>query len=186
MSHGGDAVFRGTIFAENGIFRGRLEAEEGFLHGKFETSIEGNRIVIDPEDKTLKMYNGAGLEILTMTFVDGGENWTWCEVNLKRYNYDSKTEQGVLAFESRITASNVDLYNRIDNTWTRMTTQGYQVTASANERHYNIITSLDKRYLDNANFVYVSRIQSNCWAVDAANVGIGEVYAEPEYDDEGT
>ena len=185
VTHGGDAVFRGSIFANSGIFRGRLEAEEGFLHGKFETSVEGNRIVIDPEDKSFKMYNGADLEILSITFVNGGENWTWGEVNLKRYNYDSETEQGVLAFESRMTASNIDLYNRIDDTWTRMTTDGYQVTASANGRHYNTITALAKRYLDDGTFIYQSRVQSDCWASAAEYVGTGEIYAEPEYNEGG-
>ena len=186
VSHGGYAVFRGTIFAENGIFRGRLEAEEGFFHGKFETSIDGNRIVIDPEDKSFKMYNGANLEVLSINFSDGGENWTWGEVNLKRYNYDSETEQGALAFESRMSASNIDLYNRIDNTWTRMTTEGCQITASTGERHYNIITSLIRKYNEDNSYSYRANVLSDCWENDSNSVGKGAIYAEPEYDENGT
>lgn len=186
VSHGGYAVFRGTIFAENGIFRGRLEAEEGFFHGKFETSIDGNRIVIDPEDKSFKMYNGANLEILSINFSDGGENWTWGEVNLKRYNYDSETKQGALAFESRMSASNIDLYNWIDNTWTRMTTEGCQITASTGERHYNIITSLIRKHNEDNSYSYRANVLSDCWENDSNSVGKGAIYAEPEYDENGT
>ena len=45
-THGGDIFLRGYIYALGGIFRGRVE-----------TRINGNRIVIDPSDSSLKMYN---------------------------------------------------------------------------------------------------------------------------------
>lgn len=34
VSHGGDAVFRGSIFADNGYFRGEVHAEKGFFRGQ--------------------------------------------------------------------------------------------------------------------------------------------------------
>lgn len=174
-THGGDLFLRGYIDALGGRFRGKVE-----------TSIAGKRIVIDPANQSMTMYNEIGLETLILSFRDGGENWTWGDLQLRRYNYDAASSSYAIAFESRMTASNVDIYNRIDNTWTRITTDGCQITAATDERHYNIITSLVRKYDDNGALQYRCNVLSDCWETDAAKVGAGAVYAEPQYDDDGT
>ena len=34
VSHGGDAIFKGSVFADNGYFRGEVHAEKGFFRGE--------------------------------------------------------------------------------------------------------------------------------------------------------
>ncbi|MEY8587949.1 hypothetical protein [Phocaeicola sartorii] len=56
-THGGDVFLRGYIYALGGLFRGKIE-----------TSIDGNRIVIDPLTRSLKMINSNDKEILSCLF----------------------------------------------------------------------------------------------------------------------
>lgn len=47
VTHGGDAILKGTIFADNGYFRGRLEAKEGYFNG--EVSIADGKIQMNTD-----------------------------------------------------------------------------------------------------------------------------------------
>lgn len=47
ITHGGDAILKGTIFADNGYFRGRLEAKEGYFNG--EVSIADGKIQMNTD-----------------------------------------------------------------------------------------------------------------------------------------
>ena len=75
-THGGDTFIRGFIYALGGVFRGRVE-----------TSINGKRIVIDPDNQSLKMYNENGKICAEMVFGDGIGGISISSVNL--YEYDN-------------------------------------------------------------------------------------------------
>lgn len=47
VTHGGDTIMKGTIFADNGYFRGRLEAKEGYFNG--EVSIADGKIQMNTD-----------------------------------------------------------------------------------------------------------------------------------------
>jgi hypothetical protein len=47
ITHGGDTILKGTIFADNGYFRGRLEAKEGYFNG--EVSIADGKIQMNTD-----------------------------------------------------------------------------------------------------------------------------------------
>lgn len=47
VTHGGDTIMKGTIFADNGYFRGRLEAKEGYFNG--EVSIANGKIQMNTD-----------------------------------------------------------------------------------------------------------------------------------------
>lgn len=47
VTHGGDAILKGTIFADSGYFRGRLEAKEGYFNG--EVSIANGKIQMNTD-----------------------------------------------------------------------------------------------------------------------------------------
>lgn len=55
VTHGGDAVMKGTIFADSGYFRGRLEAKEGYFNGKVD--IANEKILLN-EDGSGHLANG--------------------------------------------------------------------------------------------------------------------------------
>lgn len=79
FTHGGDGFFRGYIYALGGIFRGKVE-----------TSISGNRIVIDPEDKSLKMFNEAGAMALAMEFNEHPMGFNDARINVFTYNNEGE------------------------------------------------------------------------------------------------
>lgn len=47
VTHGGDTIMKGTVFADNGYFRGRLEAKEGYFNG--EVSIADGKIQMNTD-----------------------------------------------------------------------------------------------------------------------------------------
>lgn len=76
-THGGDIFLRGYIYALGGVFRGRVE-----------TSINGNRIVIDPSTSSLKMYNSDGKVCLNMSFSESEER-IFAGINVIEYEGDT-------------------------------------------------------------------------------------------------
>lgn len=62
VTHGGllianSAIIRGTIYAEDGVFNGVVYARDGEFTGKVTSNSNGNRIIIDPADRSLKMQD---------------------------------------------------------------------------------------------------------------------------------
>lgn len=73
-THGGDIFLRGYIYALGGIFRGRVE-----------TRINGNRIVIDPSDSSLKMYNNDDKLCLNLSFSEMDNGRIFAGLNIVEY-----------------------------------------------------------------------------------------------------
>jgi hypothetical protein len=103
-----ESVATNLLLAENAniagwVFRNeRIESQSGgaFLNGKtgevaitgkFESSKEGDRIIIDPNLKTVKMINSNNRVVLDMSFYNDAAYGSSASVLL--YNYDSKGNQ---------------------------------------------------------------------------------------------
>lgn len=78
FTHGGDGFFRGYIYALGGMFRGKIE-----------TNLNGNKIIIDPSDRSLKMINSDGLLSLSMTFEQSDTSgYNDAKINVYTYRED--------------------------------------------------------------------------------------------------
>jgi len=103
-----ESVATGLLLAENAniagwIFRNeRLESQSGgaFLDGrtgevniagKFETSDEGNRVVIDPDERVIRMINSDGKTVFDLSFYN--ESGSGSSPNMMLYNYDGNGNQ---------------------------------------------------------------------------------------------
>jgi hypothetical protein len=93
MTHGGDGFFKGYIYALGGLFRGKVE-----------TSISGNRIVIDPADKSLKMFNTAGTLALAMEFNEHPMGFNDARINVFTYN-----DEGEVMYNAQMMPTGVSL-----------------------------------------------------------------------------
>jgi hypothetical protein len=109
-THGGDIFLRGYIHALGGRFRGDVIAESGIfknvkspngnfsinddgdveIKGKVVSNFNGNRIILDPETRTIKMiasYNTRDVEVLNMEFVeDEDSKWAYGIINMTDYS----------------------------------------------------------------------------------------------------
>jgi hypothetical protein len=63
FTHGGDGFFRGYIYALGGFFRGRIES-----------NVSGNRIVINPENRSIEMINSQN-RLSGQIFFSEGSGW---------------------------------------------------------------------------------------------------------------
>lgn len=93
FTHGGDGFFKGIIYALGGIFRGRIE-----------TSVSGNRIIIDPSEKSLNMYNSQNQKVLSMDFSEHPMGFSDARINV--YAYD---EEGNVLSNTQVLPSNVSV-----------------------------------------------------------------------------
>ena len=66
-----------------------------FIRGKFESNANGNRIIIDPVERSFKMIDENNREILSMTFYNGG-NYIYPEVTLSTYTNDNIAKKVLL------------------------------------------------------------------------------------------
>lgn len=95
MTHGGDGFFKGYIYALGGLFRGRVE-----------TNIDGNRIIIDPQKRELRMINQVGRPVLIADFNVDPSNPVnnFSQMRLNRHNVD-----GVIIQQINITPSKIGI-----------------------------------------------------------------------------
>ncbi len=67
-----DGEFNGTVNARDGVFKGRVEADEGYFRGLFESNKDGNRIIIDPENRTISFIRSDDTVVGTISFGEFG------------------------------------------------------------------------------------------------------------------
>lgn len=97
-THGGDSFFRGFIYALGGIFRGRVE-----------TNINGRRIVIDPSDNSLRMYDTNGKICLDMSFVEEENGRIFSGITVTEYEGETPF------FTSTLSGRRLSFDNLIEN-----------------------------------------------------------------------
>ena len=109
-THGGDTFLRGYIYALGGKFRGVVEALGGFFRGKVETSVDGKRIVIDPDKNTLEMYTTEGHATLILRFDTSSDGWEYGDLILRKYAGDQ------LILETTVYPERIRIQNYVENT----------------------------------------------------------------------
>lgn len=81
-----DGKFTGDIYSENAYIRGEIHGTSGTFNGKITSNINGNRIEIDPETRTIRMIDKFGSVLVEMGFYDYGGNETGAEIVYKSYD----------------------------------------------------------------------------------------------------
>ena len=109
-THGGDTFLHGYIYALGGKFRGVVEALGGFFRGKVETSVDGKRIVIDPDKNTLEMYTTEGHATLILRFDTSSDGWEYGDLILRKYAGDQ------LILETTVYPERIRIQNYVENT----------------------------------------------------------------------
>ncbi|GAB6010795.1 hypothetical protein [Viscerimonas tarda] len=138
ITHGGRAIFneaiiRGSVYADDGYFKGQISIADGKILlnkngsgqlasgnvvwdkdgnvqvvGKFESNISGNRIVIDPSDKTITMISN-DRTVLKLGFEQetiNDEDWVTAALEISRYKGDQLLYSASLrGFEFRMIES---------------------------------------------------------------------------------
>ena len=88
FTHGGDGFFRGYIYALGGFFRGRIES-----------NVDGDRVIIDPDTRSIQLINTENV-LKAELYFDGG---FWSALNFYSYyasgNKSSITKYGSQGYE---------------------------------------------------------------------------------------
>lgn len=169
-THGGDVFLRGYIYALGGKFRGVVEALGGFFRGKVETSVDGKRIVIDPDKNTLEMYTTEGHATLILRFDTSSDGWEYGDLILRKYVGDQ------LIQETTVYPERIRIQNHVENTDIILTPNNVSFYGSKGE---TLLVGMKPVYDGGAVSKYVANIECSNWP-SKDNVSSGQVYVEYE------
>lgn len=169
-THGGDTFLRGYIYALGGKFRGVVEALGGFFRGKVETSVDGKRIVIDPDKNTLEMYTTEGHATLILRFDTSSDGWEYGDLILRKYVGDQ------LIQETTVYPERIRIQNHVENTDIILTPNNVFFYGSKGE---TLLVGMKPVYDGGAVSKYVANIECSNWP-SKDNVSSGQVYVEYE------
>lgn len=169
-THGGDTFLRGYIYALGGKFRGVVEALGGFFRGKVETSVDGKRIVIDPDKNTLEMYTTEGHATLILRFDTSSDGWEYGDLILRKYVGDQ------LIQETTVYPERIRIQNHVENTDIILTPNNVSFYGSKGE---TLLVGMKPVYEGVAVSKYVANIECSNWP-SKDNVSSGQVYVEYE------
>ena len=170
VAHGGDVFLRGYIYALGGKFRGVVEALGGFFRGKVETSVDGKRIVIDPDKNTLEMYTTEGHATLILRFDTSSDGWEYGDLILREYVGDQ------LIQETTVYPERIRIQNHVKNTDIILTPNNVSFYGSKGE---TLLVGMKPVYDGGAVSKYVANIECSNWP-SKDNVSSGQVYVEYE------
>lgn len=170
VAHGGDVFLRGYIYALGGKFRGVVEALGGFFRGKVETSVDGKRIVIDPDKNTLEMYTAEGHATLILRFDTSSDGWEYGDLILRKYVGDK------LIQETTVYPERIRIQNHVENTDIILTPNNVSFYGSKGE---TLLVGMKPVYDGGAVSKYVANIECSNWP-SKDNVRSGQVYVEYE------
>ena len=169
-THGGNTFLRGYIYALGGKFRGVVEAFGGFFRGKVETSVDGKRIVIDPDKNTLEMYTTEGHATLILRFDTSSDGWEYGDLILRKYVGDQ------LIQETTVYPERIRIQNHVENTDIILTPNNVSFYGSKGE---TLLVGMKPVYDGGAVSKYVANIECSNWP-SKDNVSSGQVYVEYE------
>lgn len=169
-THGGDTFLRGYIYALGGKFRGVVEALGGFFRGKVETSVDGKRIVIDPDKNTLEMYTTEGHATLILRFDTSSDGWEYGDLILRKYVGDQ------LIQETTVYPERIRIQNHVENTDIILTPNNVSFYGSKGE---TLLVGMKPVYDGGDVSKYVANIECSNWP-SKDNVSSGQVYVEYE------
>ena len=158
-THGGDVFLRGYIYALGGFFRGKVE-----------TSVDGKRIVIDPDKNTLEMYTTEGHVTLILRFDTSSDGWEYGDLILRKYVGDQ------LIQETTVYPERIRIQNHVENTDIILTPNNVSFYGSKGE---TLLVGMKPVYDGGAVSKYVANIECSNWP-SKDNVRSGQVYVEYE------
>lgn len=169
-SHGGNVFLKGYIYALGGKFRGIIEAMGGFFRGRVETSVDGKRIVIDPEKNTLEMYTAEGHATLILRFDKSSDEWEYGDLILRKYVNDQ------LALETTVYPERIRIQNHVENTDILLNPNNVSFYGSKGE---TLMVGMKSVYNGVSVSKYVADISCSHWP-GKDDVGTGQVYVDYE------
>ena len=169
-THGGDTFLRGYIYALGGKFRGVVEALGGFFRGKVETSVDGKRIVIDPDKNTLEMYTTEGHATLILRFDTSSDGWEYGDLILRKYAGDQ------LILETTVYPERIRIQNHVENTDIILNPNNVSFYGSKGE---TLLVGMKPIYNGVNVYKHVTNIDCSNWP-GKDDVSSGQVYVEYE------
>lgn len=169
-THGGDTFLRGYIYALGGKFRGVVEALGGFFRGKVETSVDGKRIVIDPDKNTLEMYTTEGHTTLILRFDTSSDGWEYGDLILRKYAGDQ------LILETTVYPERIRIQNYVENTDIILNPNNVSFYGSKGE---TLLVGMKPVYNGVGVYKHVANIDCSNWP-GKDDVSSGQVYVEYE------
>lgn len=158
-THGGDVFLKGYIYALGGFFRGRVE-----------TSVDGKRIVIDPEKNTLEMYTAEGHATLILRFDKSSDEWEYGDLILRKYVNDQ------LALETTVYPERIRIQNHVEKTDILLNPNNVSFYGSKGE---TLMVGMKSVYNGVSVSKYVADISCSHWP-GKDDVGTGQVYVDYE------
>lgn len=158
-THGGDVFLKGYIYALGGFFRGRVE-----------TSVDGKRIVIDPEKNTLEMYTAEGHATLILRFDKSSDEWEYGDLILRKYVNDQ------LALETTVYPERIRIQNHVEKTDILLNPNNVSFYGSKGE---TLLIGMKSVYNGVSVSKYVADISCSHWP-GKDDVGTGQVYVDYE------
>lgn len=135
-----------------------------------ETSVDGKRIVIDPETNTLEMYTADGNPVLIMKFDKSEDGWEYGDLILRKYVEDQ------LVFETTVYPERVRLQNLVENTDIRLSSDNVFFYGSKGEF---LKVGMKPVFSGVSVSKYIADIECSNWP-SKDNVSSGQVYVEYE------
>lgn len=169
-SHGGNVFLKGYIYALGGKFHGIIEAMGGFFRGRVETSVDGKRIVIDPEKNTLEMYTAEGHATLILRFDKSSDEWEYGDLILRKYVNDQ------LALETTVYPERIRIQNHVEKTDILLNPNNVSFYGSKGE---TLMVGMKSVYNGVSVSKYVANISCSHWP-GKDDVGTGQVYVDYE------
>ena len=164
VTHGGRAILNDVAL------RGYIHGLGGFFRGRLETSVEGKRIVIDPEKNTLEMYTTEGHATLVMRFDTSSDGWEYGDLILRKYAGDQ------LIQETTVYPERIRIQNHVDNTDIILNPNNVSFYGSKGE---TLLVGMKPVYNGASVSRYVANIECSNWP-SRDNVSSGQVYVEYE------
>lgn len=158
-THGGDVFLKGYVYALGGFFRGRVE-----------TSVDGKRIVIDPEKNTLEMYTAEGHSTLILRFDKSSDEWEYGDLILRKYVNDQ------LALETTVYPERIRIQNHVEKTDILLNPDNVSFYGSKGE---TLMVGMKSVYNGVSVSKYVADISCSHWP-GKDDVGTGQVYVDYE------
>ena len=169
-SHGGNVFLKGYIYALGGKFHGIIEAMGGFFRGRVETSVDGKRIVIDPEKNTLGMYTAEGHATLILRFDKSSDEWEYGDLILRKYVNDQ------LALETTVYPERIRIQNHVEKTDILLNPNNISFYGPKGE---TLMVGMKSVYNGVSVSKYVADISCSHWP-GKDDVGTGQVYVDYE------
>ena len=169
-SHGGNVFLKGYIYELGGKFHGIIEAMGGFFRGRVETSVDGKRIVIDPEKNTLEMYTAEGHATLILRFDKSSDEWEYGDLILRKYVNDQ------LALETTVYPERIRIQNHVEKTDILLNPNNVSFYGSKGE---TLLVGMKSVYNGVSVSKYVADISCSHWP-GKDDVGTGQVYVDYE------